>query len=98
MFVPDCVNSRCFGGADDENEVVDGWDMVQRPAVWQPDASTAAPLLGPEAAMYLPPPPRCALETLIEAMCLLSNPTASHIQHISCRYILDSNGACICYG
>lgn len=46
--------------ADDENEVVEnGWDLVQRPAVWHPDQSTAAPLLGPGCNTYLPPPPRC---------------------------------------
>jgi hypothetical protein len=47
-----CVSAA----ADDENEVVDGWDLVQRPAVWQPDASFMP--LGPgQPGHFLPPPP-----------------------------------------
>ena len=34
--------------AEDEREVVDGWDMVQRPSVWHPDASL--PLLAHASA------------------------------------------------
>ena len=40
---------------EDEQEVVDGWDMVQRPAVWHPDASALN--LGPGSPHFLPPPP-----------------------------------------
>ena len=35
--------------------MVDGWDMVQRPAVWHPDASALS--LGPGSPHFLPPPP-----------------------------------------
>jgi hypothetical protein len=41
--------------AEDEQEVVDGWDMVQRPAVWHPDASALSG--GPGSPHFLPPPP-----------------------------------------
>ncbi|KAK9907569.1 hypothetical protein WJX75_006157 [Coccomyxa subellipsoidea] len=68
---------------DDENEVVDGWDMVQRPAVWQPDASTAAPLLGPEAAMYLPPPPSRPVDVLNWERAMFTDSNSVYLTHIA---------------
>ena len=42
--------------------MVDGWDMVQRPAVWHPDASAAEPRAGvpPLPAAPAEPPGRRA--------------------------------------
>ena len=34
---------------------MDGWDMIQRPSVWHPGASTMSAMLG--SPPFLPPPP-----------------------------------------
>ncbi|CAL8469761.1 g9303 [Coccomyxa elongata] len=68
---------------DDENEVVDGWDMVQRPAVWQPDASTAASLLGPDAAKYLPPPPSRPVDVLNWERAMFTDSNSVYLTHVA---------------
>lgn len=45
--------------------MVDGWDLIQRPLVWHPGASTMS--AAPGSPLFLPPPPsRYTLHTMVE--------------------------------